>query len=425
MPGGNGLFDRFDAYRTPTESDIASVLNTGLVTPDTNVLLDLYRCSDRARADLLALLDALGDRLWVPHQVLVEFWRNRESVLTASRTAGDLAADELAEQLAASTRTLRAWADRAALPDVEFDRLVAVLTTACDEVRAAVVRVVEDAWRGIEADTGSDPVIARLESALAGRVGPALSERDHADEVAEAMRRVAERRPPGYMDAHKDGTAAAGDHLVWAQVVAEAARRGHDVLFVTGDRKEDWWREERGIHRGPRPELAEELRARGGGRLFMVSPADFLAVAAYALRVPLGAGSVEDLDRIARVDAAAVYGGWSPEALTELFERLVREGYANRVEVIRCAVAAGGFVDRSTARAVCGYDADHRLIGFERPIGRIAIRLRHLGHLPADAVDVLTAIHDADHAPASGFTIHPLLLPLAPDVLDAFAPAGE
>src|SRR5690242_11422468 len=35
---------------------------------------------------------------------------------------------------------------------------------------------------------------------------------------------------------------AAGDYLVWTQVLREARQRQCDVLLVTGDVKEDWWR---------------------------------------------------------------------------------------------------------------------------------------------------------------------------------------
>jgi predicted nucleic acid-binding protein len=49
-----------------------------MVVLDTNVLLNLYRSNERTRQDSLAVLTKLRDRLWVPHQVLTEFWRNRE-----------------------------------------------------------------------------------------------------------------------------------------------------------------------------------------------------------------------------------------------------------------------------------------------------------------------------------------------------------
>ena len=37
---------------------------------DANVLLNLYRYNESPRDDLLEVLQKVGDRLWVPHQVI-------------------------------------------------------------------------------------------------------------------------------------------------------------------------------------------------------------------------------------------------------------------------------------------------------------------------------------------------------------------
>jgi hypothetical protein len=55
-----GLFDGFESYRTPTEADYRSLLRKGLVVPDTNVFLNLYRYNERTRNDFLSVLNALG-----------------------------------------------------------------------------------------------------------------------------------------------------------------------------------------------------------------------------------------------------------------------------------------------------------------------------------------------------------------------------
>lgn len=68
-----GLYDGFEGYRTPTDEDYRSLLMQGTVVLDTNVLLNLYRYNTRTRTDLVAVLERLEDRLWVPHQVMVEF----------------------------------------------------------------------------------------------------------------------------------------------------------------------------------------------------------------------------------------------------------------------------------------------------------------------------------------------------------------
>ncbi|TLS44237.1 hypothetical protein FE633_20945 [Streptomyces montanus] len=410
--GGRGLFDDFGAFRTPTTDDFTAVLTAGLVAPDANVLLNLYRYTEQARTDLLGAIEALGDRLWVPHQVLVEFWRNRETTISEARSTGAKAAQEMAGHATSAVQMLRTWANRVALPDEEFERLRTRLTAVFDEVRNSIEEVGEGEWQDITHDTGTDPVIAKLESALDGSVGPRFTADEHDALVAEGMKRVSKRIPPGYMDAKKDGDGASGDFLVWEQLLREASRRECDVLFVTADAKEDWWRKERGYNRGPRPELTAELRTRGGGRLFLLSPKQFLEIAAPVLRFNLQEGSVEDIERVERIEAEDTHGGWTLKAIEALFNGLTYEGYGNRTQVIRHAAEMDGYVDAKTVYEICGYDADRTLKGFTKPINRISGYLREQDLVADSAVPVLTAEYEQGPGKASGFSLHPLLVTL-------------
>ncbi|MFE2045858.1 PIN-like domain-containing protein [Streptomyces sp. NPDC059477] len=414
-----GLFDDFGAFRTPTADDFTTVLTRGLVAPDANVLLNLYRYTEQARGDLLRALGGLENRLWVPHQALVEFWRNREGTLSDARSSGTQAADEMASHAAQADRTLRTWANRVALPEDETDRLRGQLSEVFGTVRETIVKVGQGEWQGITQDTSTDPVVAKLERALVGRVGAPLGPEAHKKAVAEGMRRVEKREPPGYMDRTKDGVGAAADYLVWEQILTEAARRRCDVLFVTADVKEDWWRKEQGFNRGPRPELTEELRTRGGGRLFMLTPKQFLEVAASILEFSLQVGSVEDIERVERIETDdEQHGGWTTFALEGLFGLLAGEGYEDRVAVIRHAAARDGVADAKSVYDICGYHQDRTLKGFTTPVNRITNRLRELGLVPESAVRVLTAEYEPGQSRASGFSVHRLLVPLVNELAD-------
>lgn len=76
-----GIFDGFDGYAPRSEEDWKNTLSNGLVVVDTNVLLSLYRYNPEARNSLLRTLQAFDSRLWVPNQVMVEFWRNHPNAL--------------------------------------------------------------------------------------------------------------------------------------------------------------------------------------------------------------------------------------------------------------------------------------------------------------------------------------------------------
>ncbi|MCF3960410.1 PIN domain-containing protein [Streptomyces fuscigenes] len=415
---GRGLFDDFGAYQTPTTSDFTAVLKDGLVAPDANVLLNLYRYTEQARTDLLRTLGALGDRLFVPHQVVEEFWRNRESVITDARSTSTNAAQEMSSHTLTAVQTLRTWANRVALSDEDFTSLRDRLTGVFDEVQKKITEIGEGEWQSITPDTGIDPVIPGLERALAGRAGSPFNPEEILKLTEVGGERIKKRVPPGYMDAKKDGDGAVGDFFVWEQLLRAASECESDVLFVTGDVKEDWWRKEHGHNRGPRPELSAELRRRGGGRLFLLSPKQFLEVAAPILQLSLQAGSVEDIERVERIETEPSRGGWTTAAIEELFNGLTYEGYGNRVDVIRYAADMDGYIEAVSVYDICDYDDDRSLRGFTKPIRRISEKLVEQGVIPDSAVPVLAAEYQSGSGRASGFKIDPLLVPLINDLAD-------
>ena len=164
--------------------------------------------------------------------------------------------------------------------------MIRTLTDAFDEVIAGVGELTDHEASQFARDTNKDPVLAGLEQILRGRVGGNMGKSDYEAALEEARKRGAEKRPPGYKDSGKQDSAAAGDYLIWAQILCEAKLREHDVLIVTGDVKEDWWRREHGELRGPRPELVQEMRLSAGVRLFYDSARD-----ASASREPGPAGN--------------------------------------------------------------------------------------------------------------------------------------
>jgi PIN like domain len=302
-PKSGGLYDGFDAYRTATDSDYDRLLTDGLVVPDTNVLLNLYRYNEQTRSDLLSILHRVG-HLWVPHQVVAEFWRNRESVLRDPRdTATNVR--RLAGYRDQATGTLRGWANRVGLPQDRTAALQLTLTRAFDDVTQAVSELADEQTADFARDTAKDPVLHQLEGILRGRVGAPLGEAEYEKAVKEAESRTAAKRPPGYKDTGKTEGSPAGDYLVWCQLLQEARRAKRDVLLITGDVKEDWWRREQGEIRGPRPELAQELRDFAGVRLFMLRPESLLVRARRALKIQVHEESVQDAERVDRSLAEA------------------------------------------------------------------------------------------------------------------------
>ena len=130
-------------------------------------------------------------------------------------------------------------------------------------------------------------------------MGSPFDKKDHTAAADEARIRIKERRPPGYMDGDKDGSGPIGDYLVWAQILRESKDRKQDVLFVTSDDKEDWWRKDKDKKSlGPRPELVDELKLICGKRLFMLPPDNLLSWAREVLGIDVSEESVQEVKRV-------------------------------------------------------------------------------------------------------------------------------
>lgn len=371
---GAGLFDGFAGYLNYDEERAASNLRSGLVVPDTNVLLTVYKYNPDTRVDMIRALASVGDRLWVPHQVRQELDRYRK--ITRDETQG------LEDHL----QTLEA----------SVEGLIGVVSEATGRIVDPV------------APTDTDEVLADLAGLLAGRVEKRPEDDEWAQLQKEGLRRSKDRVPPGYLDADKDhGEYAAGDFLVWNAAVSEAIRRGVPLVIITADVKEDWWERSREHLIGPRPELVNEFKSRGGTSLTFLQPPGFLKIAREYLSVDVALQSIQN--------AAEVDGGWSLQAVTELLRRLDAEG-AWQAEVIRVAAAGGGVLTRNGLYRAAGRDKALKLTGWTKPLHRITRDLQREGLTTAQVDDLITMTYEGGQLN---------VVQLSPDVVSLLQAAEE
>ena len=71
----------FSGYYRPDDDQLQNLWQTCLFILDANVLLNLYRYPEEARSEWFEILNAISERLWIPHQAALEFQENRLSVI--------------------------------------------------------------------------------------------------------------------------------------------------------------------------------------------------------------------------------------------------------------------------------------------------------------------------------------------------------
>jgi rRNA-processing protein FCF1/ubiquinone biosynthesis protein UbiJ len=283
------LRDQFQHFYSPNEDAVATALRTGLVTPDTNVLLNLYRFQSEAREELFQALERLGDRLWIPHQVALEFHRNRISVIAEHEGFFDKTGDAIAARMNDYLSMVKFFTRRISLPQPIAENLEHGILDA----HSAVIDELRNASQANDihlANSDCDEVLARLETLFSSGVGEPMKPDELETARKEARRRLESKIPPGYMDKAK--TDPTGDYILWKQLLKEAATRQLPTILITDDRKDDWYRREHGLTFGARCELREEMSAEAGVTFLVMTTETFLLQAAEYLNAPVSIETV-------------------------------------------------------------------------------------------------------------------------------------
>jgi len=397
-----GLAQGYEHYLEARGETFAVDWARTTVVLDTNVLLNLYRCPDGTREELLAALEAIEPSLFMPAQVQREFWRNRDSVLREN-AALDEVANELRRMLreAKESLTRLGQVKIGAAPAKELiDRLEATLE---EVIKAAVGHQPLFNWRTALSASEHDTVLRRLISLYEGKVGPEFGLAEFTAAIREAASRFERRIPPGYEDAHKSEHVeeGSGDYLLWRQTIAQARRSGRDVLIVTQDAKEDWWRlDARNEPINARFELVDEMRNEASVGVRLLLTADFIRVLGETTNSPVSERTVDQVDELAAAAAAGgskveAGAGWTRAMVDALMDRLRENGYADRALVIERGFASvAGPLSRADVLTVLGRPTDAKLTGFTRAIATATKQLVDEGVLHPVAVPVLRPEYD-------------------------------
>lgn len=266
--------DKFSGWYPRKPDELAKLWDGAIFVPDANVLLHCLRHPAAVRDELLRLFEVLGDALWIPYQVGLEFHRNRLDVELGALDAYDaLIKDQesIVEKARDRLRQVRAH------PTINVPRELSALDMFLTDFKARM-----EAARAAHPSTEIEGVVDRLTKLLEHRVG----EKWPADKLG-ALKKEGEDRytrkiPPGYKDNKKDAGELDkfGDLIIWKEMIAKAKADKRPVIFISDDVKEDWWWIHRGRKMGPRPELVEEFKAESGQDFHIYEFSQFLRFAA-------------------------------------------------------------------------------------------------------------------------------------------------
>jgi hypothetical protein len=289
---------RFPGYNTPTDEEFRQMWQECVFAFDANMLLHIYRYTPETQESFYRVLERLKDRIWVPHQAATEYYENRDKVIEDQLKVYD-----------DITRLLDEAYGKLETQLAVFKRHVSVKT---EPVLQAIKSGLANAKESLAANKQTHPDAAA--SALMGekitalfedKVGNQFSTARLLEIYEEAERRFKAQIPPGYKDAKgKDYPDKYGDVVVWFQLIEHAKVLRKPIIFVTDDRKDDWWRKEKGQTVSPRPELINEIENGAHVKFYMYHSEQFLRHAQEFLELADQQAAIQEVEEIGRQDEA-------------------------------------------------------------------------------------------------------------------------
>jgi len=286
----------FKWYFPLSDDEIRKIWEEGILTVDTNVLLDLYRYHEDTREALLSAINSFDGRAWIPHQVAEEFFRNRNGVILSSNSAFNDAEKNIYEVQKSIEEPLKKIKSNRIIPDELEERLEQAIKSAT-ELAIEEVQEIRGKYPDYRVD---DPILDNICNLFDGKVGSSFSIDKLPEILKEAKRRKDSKIPPGYKDSSKDGVKPYGDYIIWRQVMDHIKEANKPLIFVTSEQKEDWWEKSSGKTIGPLYELLKEFFEETGQRFLLYRTDRFLEYSGETSGESANVEAVEEIREFVR-----------------------------------------------------------------------------------------------------------------------------
>lgn len=257
-----------EEYENFSQEKIAAIWEKAIIVLDTNILLNLYRYSESTRDNIIQVMEALKDRLWMPYQVGIEYFNNRESTFMAIAQMGDGLKKQLDE---GKKDLLNAYNKKETSRHPHLDKTE--LGKVYDEAVKAVKEFIDQQSAKFHDYKYDDIVLKKLLTLYDGKVGNDFTTDELFQIYQEGEIRYAGLIPPGFKDeAEKRGKGLRhlfGDLIIWKDMIRYSKENNVDIIFVTEDTKEDWWEKNAGKS-APKKELLREFRKETGDHTILM-----------------------------------------------------------------------------------------------------------------------------------------------------------
>ena len=288
------LKDKFRGYYRPTEDEFTQLWENCLFIFDANVILNIYRYSIKTRNELIVILDKISDNLWIPHQAALEYQKRRLTVIGDQESTYENIKKILSDIRNKLNDQLNSFKLH---PIINTNNIF----NKIDSVLKEIGKELDILEQGHPNLIDSDNLRDKLTELFEGKVGSPCSP-DNLDKISKkGNTRYHRQIPPGFKDKNKKENEY-GDLILWFQIIEHAKSTKKPIIFITDDRKEDWWFKIDGKIIAPHPELINEIFSKTGVNFYMYQTGQFMKYASEYLNIPLPLEAIEEVQKIRKFD---------------------------------------------------------------------------------------------------------------------------
>lgn len=296
--------DKFREYYRPTEDEFSQLWGNCLFIFDANVLLNIYRYSIKTRNELFVILDKLSDNLWIPHQAALEYQKRRITVIGEQESAYENIKKVLSDIRNKLNSELNSFKLH---PTINANNIFNKIDSTLKEIEKEL-DILEQGHPNL---INSDNIRDKLTELFDGKVGSPCFPEKLEKIYKKGKIRYYENIPPGFKDITKPENKY-GDLVLWFQIIEHAKSTKKPIIFITDDRKEDWWSKFKGKIIAPHPGLINEIFSETGVNFYMYQTGQFMKYASKYLEIPLPLEAIEEVQKIRKFDES-------------YFEEMIRE----------------------------------------------------------------------------------------------------
>jgi predicted nucleic acid-binding protein len=259
-----------------SDKEEEDIFHSAIITFDTNVLLDLYRIDKDARDELKKSIESFKDRIWLTHQVASEFIKNKNKVSDDSSHIFSKYISEIKDAFAEAAKVINNCKQKYRTDNESILNQVTTLLSDLTKLENESSQKLQELQANYTKELTENDIFNWVFDTFNGKVGENFTDMDMTEREKKAEKRITAKIPPGYKDSDKEGKSRYGDIFLWMQILEKAKSDKKPIIFITGEKKEDWFEILSQRKAMPRHELMKEAYDVAQQKIFIYTTERFI-----------------------------------------------------------------------------------------------------------------------------------------------------